>query len=299
MMSRYLRASGLAAILLSAATPVLHAQTAPSQPRTVDVEGGTMRVWTAGIEQRQSGQPVVILESGAGEGLETWKPVFAEIARLAPVLAYDRKGLGQSTADSVRPTLRRVAQSLRGLLQRLNVAPPYILVGHSWGGLLTRAYFDQFGQEVAGLVFLDALNPGVTRAERAKAVPPEERARVLAPPTLPEIPPETPPGLRAEYEVVGSEMVNDYPESRSLRLPSGVPVVVVVAAPPGRIKNSGGVAPLLGNNQMAELALTSPKGLFVAAAHVGHLVHRDDPSLVARLIEHVLKHQQTSRSSPK
>jgi pimeloyl-ACP methyl ester carboxylesterase len=298
-MSRYQRAYGLTAILLSAAMPVLHGQTAVSQPRTIDVEGGTMRVWTEGIEQRQTGRPVVILESGAGEGLDTWKPVFAEIARVAPVLAYDRKGLGQSTADTARPTLRRVAQSLRRLLQRLNITPPYILVGHSWGGLLTRAYFDQYGQEVAGLVFLDALNPGLTRAERAKAAPPEDRAQILAPPTLPEIPADTPPGLRAEYEVVGSEMVNDYPEARSLRLPSGVPVVVVVAAPPGRIKNSGGVAPLLRNNQMAELALTSPKGLFIAAGHVGHMVHRDDPSLVARLIEHVLKHAPAPTSLPK
>lgn len=249
-----------------------------------------MRVWTAGIEQRQSGRPVVILESGAGEGLDTWKPVFAEIARVAPVVAYDRRGLGQSTPDSVRPTLRRVAQSLRALLVRLDISPPYILVGHSWGGLLVRAYFDQHPQEVAGLVFLDALNPGLTREERARAAPPEEREKLLAPPTLPEIPRDTPPGLRAEYEVVGSEMVNDYPEARSLRLPTGVPVVVVVAAPPGRIKSAGGVSDLLSNNRLAELALTSPKGLFVAAGHVGHQVHRDDPTFVARLVEHVLKY---------
>ena len=249
-----------------------------------------MRVWTAGIEQRQSGRPVVILESGAGEGLDTWKPVFAEIARVAPVVAYDRRGLGQSAPDSVKPTLRRVAQSLHALLARLDVKPPYILVGHSWGGLLTRAYFDQYPREVAGLLFLDGLNPGMTREERARSAPPEEREKLLAPPTLPDIPPDTPRGLRAEYEVVGSEMVNDYPEARSLRLPSDVPVVVVVAAPPGRLKNSGGVPGLLNDNRMAQLALTSPKGLFVAAGHVGHQVHRDDPLLVARLVEHLLKH---------
>src|SRR5687768_17362351 len=168
-MSRYRCGPGPAAILLCAATPLLHAQTVLSEPRTIDVEGGTMRVWTAGIEQRQSGRPVVILESGAGEGLDTWKPVFAEIARVAPVVAYDRRGLGQSAPDSVKPTLRRVAQSLHALLARLDVKPPYILVGHSWGGLLTRAYFDQYPREVAGLLFLDALNPGMTREERARS----------------------------------------------------------------------------------------------------------------------------------
>jgi pimeloyl-ACP methyl ester carboxylesterase len=95
-----------------------------------------MRVWTAGIEQRRSGQPIVILESGAGEGLDTWKPVFGEIARVVPVIAYDRRGLGQSEPDTAKPTLRRVAHSLRALLRRMNISPPYVLVGHSWGGLL-------------------------------------------------------------------------------------------------------------------------------------------------------------------
>ena len=248
-----------------------------------------MRVWSSGIEQRKSGSPVVVLEAGAGEGLDTFKPVFAELARVAPVVAYDRRGLGQSAPDTVKPTLRRVAQSLHALLQRVNAPPPYILVGHSWGGLLVRAYVDQYAQEVTGLMFLDALNPGPTREERAKAAPPEERAKVLAPPTLPEIPPDTPPGLRAEYEVVGAEMTNDFPEARSLRLPSGIPVVVVVAAPPGRMKGRS-AEDLLRNNRLMELALASPKGLFMAATHVGHMVHRDDPMLVVRLVEHLLKH---------
>ena len=222
-----------------AAPAALYAQGAAPTAHIVDVEGRAMRVWAAGIEQRQAGRPVVVLEAGAGEGLDTWKPVFAEIARVTPVLAYDRRGLGQSEPDTVKPTLRRVAQSLRALLQRLKVSPPYVLVGHSWGGLLTRAYFDQYPEEVAGFVFLDALNPGMTREEEARAAPPEEREKILAPPTLPEIPPDTPPGLRAEYEVVGSEMVKDFPEARSLRLPSGVPIAVVKAAPPGRVKAFG------------------------------------------------------------
>lgn len=126
------------------------------------------------------------------------------------------------------------------------------------GGVVTRAYFDQYAEEVAGLVFLDAVNPGRTREERAKALPPEEREKVLAPPTLPPIPTDTPPGLRAEYELIGSEMVNDYPEARSLRLPTGVPTVVVRASPQGR---SLGDAIELGANELAGLALRSSKGL--------------------------------------
>jgi pimeloyl-ACP methyl ester carboxylesterase len=288
------RCPALVVAILLTGGAALDAQSTSPSTQTVNVEGRAMRVWTAGLDHRQSGRPVVVLEAGAGEGLETWKPVFGEIAQIAPVLAYDRRGLGGSDPDSVKPTLRRVAQSLHALLKQLKVAPPYVLVGHSWGGLLIRAYFDQHIEDVAGLVFVDAMSAlGPTRAEMAGTAPPEERQKILEPPALPQIPADTPPGLRAEYEVVGSEMVNDYPEARSLRIPRGVPIAVVLAAPPGRVKSSGGASSMLGENRLAELALTSPKGLFVAAGHVGHLVHRDDPQLVRTLIEHVLKHAET------
>jgi pimeloyl-ACP methyl ester carboxylesterase len=248
-----------------------------------------MRVWAAGTDQRKVGQPAVILEAGAGEGLDNWKPVFAQIAAVAPVVAYDRRGIGQSAPDSEKQTLRRAAQSLHALLQKIGVQPPYILVGHSWGGLLTRAYIDQYAREVTGLLLLEALNPGLRREDQAKLVPPEERAAVLAPPTMPPIPPTAPPGMRAEMELVSSEMVNDYPEARSLREPSGIPIVVVSAMPPNRMKSRGnrgfGIEPW----EQPGLALTSPKGMFVVASHVGHMVHRDDPALVVQLIRHLIE----------
>ena len=212
------------------------------------------------------------------------------------MVAYDRRGIGQSAPDSEKQTLRRAAQSLHALLQKINVQPPYVLVGHSWGGLLTRAFIDQYSREVTGLVLLDALNPGLKREEQAKLAPPEERAAILAPPTMPPIPPDTPPGMRAEMELVSSEMVNDYPEARSLSEPSGIPIVVVSAMPPNRLKGRGnrgfGVEPW----EQAGLALRSPKGMFVVASHVGHMVHRDDPALVVHVIQHVIKNAaRTSR----
>lgn len=278
----------LAAVIVCAIAPLLHAQPAPPSTRMVEVDGRVMRVWTGGVEQRRPGQPVVILEAGAGDGLENWRPVFAEIARVAPVIAYDRRGIGQSAPDSVKPSLRRVAQSLHALLQQLRISPPYVLVGHSWGGLFVRAFSELYPREVAGLVFLDVTDFETTRQEKAAAVPAADRQKVLAPRTLPPIPTDTPPGLRAEYEVVGAEMTDDYPEARSLRPPTGVPVAVVVATPTGRLQGLGGAMVRLQITHQTEWALTSPKGLFIAAGHVGHMVHRDDPALVVRLVEHVL-----------
>ena len=282
------RPLSIAPILLSAAIGVT-AQVAAPATQMVNVEGRAMRVAVAGLDQRKPGQPVIVLEAGAGEtGIEPWTPVFAALARVAPVVAYDRRGVGKSEADTEKVTLRRTAQSLHALLQRLNVAPPYVLVGHSWGGVVLRAYFDQYASEIAGLVFLDAVNPGRTREEKAQGLPPEQRKEALAPPDVPAIPPDTPLGLRAEYELVLSEIVNDFPEARTMRLPGGVPIVVVRASPPGRVPSDDVLD--VGPSDLAGLALRSPKGLFIAAAHVGHNVQRDDPDLVVRLVEHVLKH---------
>jgi pimeloyl-ACP methyl ester carboxylesterase len=175
------------------------------------------------------------------------------------------------------------------LLQSMGVAPPYVLVGHSWGGLFVKAFAEQYPTEVAGLVFLEVTDFESTADEKASAVPPSDRATVLAPPTLPPIPPDTPSGLRAEYEVVGSEMTGDYPEARSLRSLPSVPVAVLVATPTGRLRGLGGAMVRLQIRHQSEWALASPKGLFVTAGHVGHMVHRDDSALVARLVEYVLQ----------
>jgi pimeloyl-ACP methyl ester carboxylesterase len=253
-----------------------------------------MRIVTAGLEQRKPGQPVVILETGAGEPggspLDTWKRILPDIARLAPVLAYERRGHGQSEADAQRPTMRRVAQVLHSLLQEARIAPPYVLVGHSWGGNYIRAFFDQYSEEVAGLVFIDAAT-GVdpTREEKAAVVPPANRAETLASPVLPPIPPDTPAGLRAEYEEIGKEMIGDGEESRSLRRVSGVPLGIVVATPPGRMQGASGAITRLMIQRQLELAMSVPNGVFVTA-NVGHNVHDHEPALVAFLVRHVLSH---------
>jgi pimeloyl-ACP methyl ester carboxylesterase len=286
------------AILLSVLAIAANAHAGQSealQPRMVTVEGITMRVATAGIEQRRPGQPVVILEAGASEPgtfpLDTWSKVFPEIARLGPVVAYERRGSGMSGADTERPTLRRVARVLHALLEQTNIGPPYVLLGQSWGGNYIRAFYDQYPAEVAGMIFVDAeteVTP--TREEKAAVLPPDQRAVALAPPTLPPFPPNTPAGLRAEFEEISREMVSDGAESRTLRRVSGIPIAVVIATPPSRMRGNSGAVTRLSIRHASEWALASPNGIFMAASHVGHFVHVDDPTLVAGLVKHVLDH---------
>lgn len=271
---------------LLAALLIASQANAPST-RMLDVDGVQMRVWTAGVEQRKPGQPTIVLEAGAGADLETWKPIFSEVSRIGPVVAYDRRALGQSGADTAAPTFARTAQTLHAVLQTLKVPPPYVLVGHSMGGVFIRGFASMYPGETAGMVYLDVPDFESTREERAAVLPAEDRKAALAPPVLPEIPPGTPAGLAAVYEQQLNEMRDDYPSARSWKQPPGIPVAVVITTRADRMRGNGGALVRLQIKHQSEWALGSPNSLFVLAGHTGHQVHRDDASLVVRLIDHV------------
>jgi pimeloyl-ACP methyl ester carboxylesterase len=289
-----LRRVSIATASLALCGQLAAAQTLPSAtvvgtPRMVEVGGIGMRVWTAGLDQRKSGQPVVVLEAGSGAGLDTWKPVFNDVAKLAPVIAYDRRGEGQSGADTETPTLTRNVHVLHALLQQLKTPPPYVLVGHSLGGVLIRGFSSLYPGETAGLVYLDVPNFESTRAERAAVLPEADRQRALEPPVLPEIPPDTSPAQRPVLEQLLEEMRSDFPSARGWRQPAGIPVAVVVTTRADRLRGNGAAAVGLQIKMQSQWALTAPNGLFLAAGHTGHQVHRDDPALVVKLVEHVLR----------
>jgi len=113
---------------------------------------------------------------------------------------------------------------------------------------------------------------------------------MLAPMEAPPIPADTPPGLRAVYEQQLDEMRNEYPTARTFRQPSSVPVAVVVTTRADRLQGNGGAMVRLHIKKQSEWALSSPNSLFILAGHTGHQVHRDDPALVVRLVEHVVRH---------
>src|SRR5918999_5003281 len=111
--------------------------------RTLEVEDHRLRVRIAGLD-RIGAAPVVVFEGGAGQRLETWSSIFSDFAVFAPAFAYDRAGLGESAPDPHLPVPEHVASTLRGLLAAAGLKPPYVLVGHSWGGPLIRMFAGKY-----------------------------------------------------------------------------------------------------------------------------------------------------------
>ena len=106
-----------------------------------------------------AGVPAVILEAGIGASSLTWSRVQPAIAQMTRVCSYDRAGLAWSEAASTARSIDTLVNELRLLLQAAGVSPPYVLAGHSFGGLVLRAFTRTHREEVAGLVFVDPLHP--------------------------------------------------------------------------------------------------------------------------------------------
>ncbi|HLO45354.1 MAG TPA: alpha/beta hydrolase [Leadbetterella sp.] len=125
------------------------------QEKLVEVNGTKFNVYLKGIENRKPNTPVIIFENGMGVNLESWSKVIEPISNFAPVFAYDRAGIGQSDKVYKMPTVKVVAENLHNILKTLKITPPYILVGHSLGGVYVRGFAGLYPDEISGLVFVD------------------------------------------------------------------------------------------------------------------------------------------------
>lgn len=123
----------------------------PQEGRSVDVGGFRLNINCTG-----QGSPTVVFDSGlGGPGME-WKLVQPTVAQFTRACSYDRAGYGWSDAGPMPRTSGEIAKELHTLLTNAGEKPPYVLVGHSFGGYNVRVFNGQYPTEVAGMVLVDA-----------------------------------------------------------------------------------------------------------------------------------------------
>jgi pimeloyl-ACP methyl ester carboxylesterase len=135
----------------------------PPPGRLLDVGGHRLHIQCAG-----TGTPAVIFESALGGSSADWYAVQPEVARFTRACAYDRAGAGWSEEAPLPRDPVRTANELHTLLGNAGVAPPYVLVGHSYGGYVVRVFAHRFPGEMAGLVLVDIATPEMF--QRAPAI---------------------------------------------------------------------------------------------------------------------------------
>lgn len=145
----------LAGMIYQVIATRLDRQKYPPPGRLVDIGGYQLHINCSGSDGAEGG-PTVVMDAGIGECSPGWSLVQPEIARFARVCTYDRAGLGWSDAAPTARTSQQIVGELHALLTNAGIKPPYVLVGHSFGGLNARLYASQFPEAVAGIVLVDS-----------------------------------------------------------------------------------------------------------------------------------------------
>ena len=127
----------------------------PAPGQLVDVGGYKMHIYCTG-----QGSSTVILGGGTLENSLFWAGVQPEVARYTRVCSYDRAGSGWSEPGPQPRTATIMAEELHTLLVNAHIEGPYVLVGHSMGGLLMRVYTYNYPEEVVGMIMVDSLHEG-------------------------------------------------------------------------------------------------------------------------------------------
>ena len=295
-----MRAAVVAATMLVVGSSA-SAQQDPVLPgaRIIELDGRAVRVQTIGLQDRRPGAPVVVFEAGASNSLEVWGGILPRVAPMAPVIAYDRAGLGRSDWDGANPTPRHVAERLRRVLQQVGAGPPYVLVGFSWGGMLARYFAGYYPAEVVALVLVDPA-PMVTESLADNLSPFEKigggRAAFDAYwSSFSALLAKASPAVRAENQVLRGLLEMDL-AARDLRAVPAVPMAVVVAAKyfavplavPFDLQQHFQADLRYRLRVLSEWVLASPHGTLVVANNTTHVIPREDPDLIVSAIQRVL-----------
>ncbi len=231
------------------------------------------------------GSPAVVVDVGLAGRSEEWASIQRRVAQSVEVVLYDRAGYGRSEPGPFPRDAGRVADELHALLEATSVPGPYLLVGHSLGGLHAQIFADRYPDDVAGMILLDPPPLGWIRGESYTGLL------------------EMAEGMTAEWQAIADRGGDDADffrtiasEHREMLGASGeqaaaiesfgdLPLVVIAAGVPNPV--FGDIAEEYQRywiEQSRSLAAKSSRGEFVLATDSNHMLHTEAEELVVESI---------------
>lgn len=194
-------------VILSSVLSANGQQGIPPPGKLVDIGGYRLHLNCTG-----KGGPTVVLIPGAGDFSFDWDLVQPGVSGFTRVCSYDLAGFAWSDPGPIPRTMRQEAYELRTLLKTGGMKGPYVLVGHSLGGLIARVYAEVYPSEIAGMVLVDATHEDTTLFLQGKPVRMRELARKVAVPavqTMKSNPPK--PATREEIDQFENQLKKSGP----------------------------------------------------------------------------------------
>lgn len=244
------------AVLLLAGTAVTAppSEAAPGDQRIARIEGRAVAYRVLG-----QGAPTIVLISGLGDGMASFDGVATELARTATVIAYDRAGYGGSDPAAGPRDAQEVDRELFALLKASGVNSPYVLVGHSVGGLYAEYSAARHPGEVVGLILEESRPADFTDRCQAAGL-----SRCVVTPAMARF---LPKGARAEVAALEATIAQVAAQPRRSDLP------VLVLSRPSR--GAAGSFAALWTAAQADLAAGYAGSRHLTAPAGGHSVHQD------------------------
>ncbi len=226
--------------------------------------------------------PVVVLQSGLGDGRSTWGGTWPQLVSKHRVFAIDRPGYGDSPASARSRDPCQVATELREALREAHVPPPFLLVGHSLGGLYQYAFARLYPQDTAGLLLLDPTNPAHWATLQKETPATAAALRGLRATVFT-------PAMRAEFDdqTVCLDRLETLPQPTA-------PSRLLVSTRHGALEGEAFRSALQSLRRDWQQRLGSPA--IEAVPNAGHYVHHDAPKLVVQAIDDMASH---GRSAPR
>lgn len=234
------------------------------------------------IKETGQGQPTVIIEAGLGSGLDFYDTLQTAISKLTTVLSYDRPGLGKSGKSPNPRTLPVYIDELKSLLETERIHPPYILVGHSLGGLIARYYAYKYPEEIVGLVLIDCLHEDWFEYIRTthsneevemfnKAIDPNQSTGVT----------------KEEWEQFeyNCELIKE------IEIPQHIPIRIITATQYGKDQQALGYHPedmKVWAKMQASYMNNTKNAKQIITDKSGHSIHLTEPELIINSIEEII-----------
>jgi len=259
----------------------------PTPPGTKYDAGG----YNLYIECAGAGITTIIFESGLEGDVVTWKSVFPEVILFTRACRYDRAGLAHSDYGPVPRDAQLIADDLHKLLDAANISPPYILVGHSFGGLLIRRFASEYPDEVTGMVFVDSLGTDWWD-DALNLLPPPSDSDSLRLRSFRSYLTEGWRDPSNNFEMMNIPLVIEQVQETDGF--GNIPITVLTAERftvinPGLSTDLESSLAGLFKEEQAQLARLSTNGIQVIVPSTGHNIPLENPMVIVQTIQNMLK----------
>jgi len=226
---------------------------------------------------KDEGNPVVVFVSGLGPTMDDFFEIQNKISKTTQTFCYDRAGVGKSEPFNNDRSLENISSELKELLEKVKISKPFILVGHSRGGLIARFFANKYPDKICGLILIDPALPEHRSMKRSLRTDKEKVEFDAFYNSFCTDSIKYSATIRSEFNAADSASIS------GKNFPSNIPITIIASNKITKDKYSKADTKIKVDLLNAYLK-TAPQIKLILTNKSGHFIHEDEPKLVVKEI---------------